>query len=225
MSTDTLHTIDTGALMRAEWMSRRDDLIDEADCITVVENQAHLNLAGAVISDAANHRKALDTARKTITREIDALKRSIMDQEKALVADLTAEENRLRALSKEYLTELDRIRREAEAEAEIKRRQDAEAQLEKEQAARSAFGAGVEIAAPVPDAIPMPPPPPTRPSTAGTRKSWKFEVTDPARLERCYMVTNDKAIRSAIRAMADQGLEPQIDGLRIWSEIDVRARG
>ena len=88
--------------------------------------------------------------------------------------------------------------------------------------ARAAFGSGVAVATPMPAPIE---PVKTRPTTAGTTTAWKFELVDPAIVPRAYLVPNDKAIRSAIRAMVDQGLTPQIDGLRIFSIVGIRARG
>jgi len=219
---NTLHTIDAGDLMRAEWIDKRDGLIAAASELVAVNNQQALDAAGGIISDSAKHRKELNAARLVITRQIDGVKRQIMDQERELSTALDGQEQRLRDLSSAYLTEQDRQRREIEAAAELQRRQAAEALLERDQEARAAFGSGVAVATPMPAPIE---PVKTRPTTAGTTTAWKFELVDPAIVPRAYLVPNDKAIRSAIRAMVDQGLTPQIDGLRIFSIVGIRARG
>ena len=227
MSTDTekqLHTIDTGALWRAEWIDERDKLIAIAVNLPAVETQQMLDLAGDMISRCAKHRKQLNQARLIITRQIDALKKQIMDQEKELARDLNDEEQRLRSISSVYLTEEDHRRRRAEAEAEQLRRQAAQDAIEKENAAYAAFGSAAEIQQ-QPEVLPAPATVKTRPATAGTTTRWDFEILDLNRLPRCYLVPESKSIKSAIRAMVDQGLTPQIDGLRIYSQIDIRARG
>lgn len=220
-----LHTIDVGALWKAEWIEERDRLIVASGRLATVEDQGDLDLAGKVVSACARHRKVLSRARLDITRQIDALKKTIMGQEKDLADAMTAEENRLRALSSEYLTEQSRIQREAEAEAEMQRRQAAQAQAAADEKARAVFGANAETSVVNPVTPAPAPPEKVKPSTASAVERWDYEIIEPLSIPRIYLEANSKAIRATIKAVVAQGLKPQIEGLRIFSTVEMRARG
>lgn len=55
-----------------------------------------------------------------------------------------------------------------------------------------------------------------------TRKVWKFEVTDSSKLPREFLMPDEQKIRKYVQAMQ---ADARIDGVRIWSESQIAARG
>jgi colicin import membrane protein len=124
-------------------------------------------------------------------------------------------------------------KRKQAAEDELKRRaalQEAAAAAEREEEAKAAEAAAREAEQAAHDA-PLPDVPEVQvaePGTlrspsgsASTRKTWTFEVEDPAKVPEAYKTVNEKAIREAVR----RG-ERSIPGVRIFQEtgLAVRAR-
>lgn len=117
--------------------------VEMAD-VYVIDTQEMADLAGEDLKALARLKKQTEDARLSITRPLDAAKKAAMDVYRPLIERIEAADSILRRKLNAYLTEQDRIRREAEAEAERSRRAEL-AKLEQEQAAaRAAAEAAIE---------------------------------------------------------------------------------
>jgi len=64
------------------------------------------------------------------------------------------------------------------------------------------------------------------PDVAGvhTRKSWKFEILDVAKVKDTYKIADEKKIRKIVTAMGLEAVD-MVGGIRVWQESSIVARG
>lgn len=223
-NTPSTITVSSDALSRSEkWMRQRDALLACTPSILEVTSQEDLEGCSKLQNAIRAHLKALDSERKKITAPLDAMKKDIMAQEKALAKPLESEQRRLQTLSSAYATRL-----AAEAEAE-RRRQATELERQRQAAAeaealtREIFGDEAVDDEPKPIEAPPPPPPPDRPRVEGARvvKRWSYEITDPRLIPREYLSVNEPAIRAHIQFATKTGSDPAIPGVRFQARMSV----
>ena len=130
-----------------------------------------------------------------------------------------------------YLTEQDRIRRDAEEKA--RRAEEERARLEREALARAieleargraqeaeavlAEAAEDELTAPAASAVPERP----RAGGLGSREVWRFQIVDPAQVPREFLTPDLVKIGKYVQATKALALIP---GVRVWSEKVVTVR-
>lgn len=204
-----------------EWIEQRDGFIATAAELVAVGSDADLDEAGLLLAAMKKHAKALGAERTAVTRPLDEVKRQIMDQAKAMVADLEAETARIKRLCDAYAT---RKAREAEA-ARIEAQRQAAEDAARREAAASVFGESAVIQTPAP-AVPAVPPP-AAPKAAGSRivTRWEFEVTDAAMVPREFCVPDPRAIRAWMDYQVKTGRNPEMPGVRFASRQSVESMG
>lgn len=166
----------------------------------------------------------VETKRKKITVPLDQAKKEVMDLFRPLVDSLTDAEKKLKRRMVTWKDEQDRIAREAQRKAEERARKERE-RLERE--ANRAESDGRHGRAEtlreraeftVPD-VPLP----TAPKVAGVsdRKVMQFEIIDPKKIPREFLMPDEKRIRRYVNAMRT---DAEISGVRIWEESSLAAR-
>ncbi len=94
------------------WIANRDTILSRLRTFDAIADDETYRAAGAVDAAAKKAISELSKMRLATTRKIDALKKDIMQQEKALVADLAEEEARVNKLMVAYFAEQARKREE-----------------------------------------------------------------------------------------------------------------
>lgn len=197
----------------------------ELDAITVTDaaTAGKVTELLAIVSDTA---KRIEERRVALVKPLNDEVKSIND----LVRPLTTALEKLKATGKEkqlawHRAEQARVDRER-AEAERIRREAERAAFEAQAAAiaRSAqTGKPVELPAPVAVVVPVVADASrgvkTDYGTTTVRKTWKFEVTDPALVPRQFLAVDDQAIRRAIAEGART-----IEGVRIYQDEQLSVR-
>lgn len=226
----------TPNLAKQDWLARRDTAIETAKGYAAVNDEAVADAVGEVIQRLQKLSKQLDDNRKKLTRPLDAAKKQLTSQQKELQAPIDAEYTRLRAMLGEYATrkvqkreESERAARQAEAEARMLAEEEArkaveEAAKEAEKQAKIAevFGISATPAQPQPQAEQLPPPPPVvtaiplpivpeKTIVAGMKQVVviTYEITDPSKLDRKFLSTDEKKIRAFADDIKKNGLDPE----------------
>lgn len=240
---------------QSAWVARRDGLLTVAAGLIEVGTDQALDLAGGLLADAKKCIAALEKVRKEITVPIDACKKVIMDQEKAMVAPLQRQADRIQGLANKYATdkaaaaEAARLKAQREAaEAQYRADQEAAAAVAAHQKAeeeakarrdRAAALFGEEAAVtmvPVPVYVEPPPAPepprpaaplPQAPKAEGSRMRvrWDFTVTDPTLVPREYLSVDDAKVRAGCDFMVKMEREPAIPGVQFTKRVSVESSG
>ncbi len=205
------------------WIANRDTILSRLRTFDAIADDETYRAAGAVDAAAKKAISELSKMRLATTRKIDALKKDIMQQEKALVADLAEEEARVNKLMVAYFAEQARKREEEERRIAEQQRREAEAA-----AAESAnpFDMGAtEEAAPVPVPVTEVP----RTDTNRGMKTFAFRVIDPTLVPREFRTPDERLIRAYVQQQktltgGDIALVKQIPGVAISVEYKVAAR-
>lgn len=196
----------------------------------------------------AQERKRQEEAR--IARE-KAEREEARLREEARKADEAAAEKERKRLAEEQRraderaqAERERIERERQeaqdkqdAEAERRAQEQLEAQKERErqeqerlhqerlnaEAEQRERSARAEVLEDRADTAVAAPPPPATPKVKGvhTRKTWKFEITDPAKVPDTYKTIDEKRIRGVVKAL---GRDANIPGVRVYQDTSVVSR-
>lgn len=206
------------------WIASREIILRNASEIKLVENDYELRAAGNLQTTIAKHIKALNTERLNLTRRLDAIKKDIMNQEREMCAELSAELDRVKRLNDAYATriaaEAAAERRRIQEEIDARNRAAAEAQLE----AQEAFGDGVVVE-------PEPEPEPTpvmakKPKLDANRivKRWTFTIIDLKSVPREFLIANEPAIRAHVAYCDKIGRDPEIPGVSFQVRMSVESR-
>lgn len=209
--------------LEIQWLERRNTLLQSASSIQSVESDADLSRAGTIQTEINKHIKALGNARLELTRKLDAVKKDIMNQERDMAADLSAELARIKRLNDAYATRL-----AAEAEAERRRQQDVErerqaAEAAKQIKAQELFGAEATV---TPEPSPAPYVEPEKPKLENNRmrKRWTFTVINDTAVPREFLSINEQAIRAHINYCDKIGKDPVIPGVAFVAHMSVESR-
>jgi hypothetical protein len=157
--------------------------------------------------------------------------KSVVAQEQSLLEPLADAETKIKRGMSAYAAEQERQRRAAEAEA-ARRQREEQARMEAERAAQAEAlaesgetEAAVELLdAPAPLAFVMPAPV-EAPKAAGiaTRRGWTFRIVDPARVNRAFLVVDEKKIAALVRAIGPDAAA-QVGGIVVEESFSVAAR-
>ena len=160
------------------------------------------------------HKEVCDTEKKLLAPAKQA--KAILKQK---IGDYADEQERLQRI------EADRIRAESEkqareeAEAERERLAEAAADADDEEAFEEILEQPLEVA-------PVAPPPvaPAVPKTKGVTHSkvWTFEVTDPKKIPREYLMIDKVKIARVVKALKE---DANIAGIRAYPKRQIGARG
>lgn len=248
MNTETTSLIpQVGSLSQAiEWVEKRDAFLAEASSITEVLCDADLDLAGELQAKIAKHLKHIASKRLDLTRQIDELKKGIMDEEKQLTKALQLEHDRLKGLNGAYAThkyqlaEAERMRieaeqrRAAEAAAESERmriEEERKSKSEQQLRAENFFGAGTQPAQQQIPAVPTPTiiPQHTKPRTDSNTIAvvWDFVVINPADVPQEFLSVDERKIKTFLDMKKSSGVSANdlvIPGIKISVRADVRSR-
>jgi len=176
----------------------------------------------------------LVAAEKTVKRALvayaDEQERIRREEERKALAAAEAERRRLQAIADEAArkaaAETERLRREAEEAAAAGRAEEAaklaaRADRVEEKAAEKveAFEerAATVVAAPVAAA------PPPKVAGVNTRTVWKFEITDPSKVNAAFLMVDEKKVGATVRAMKGDARSVLGEGVRVWEERDIAA--
>lgn len=224
-------TIRKQELAVAEWKGEQERALAAAAAIGAVNSDAEFDQAGQLINVCSHLCKQLESERKKLTAPLDAIKKDIMAQEKALSNPLIAEQTRLRSLANSYATRkaaereaAERAAREAAAEAAAKAAEQAELQAK----AREAFGAfGDAGDVPVPQAPTVIVPEQPKSSSVRQVAVITFEITDANALDRKFLSPDEGKIRAFCQYVKNMGIDPDTinePGLKIKKEIRIDSK-
>lgn len=226
--------------LAAEWICKRDEFIAEATKIKEVSCDADLEESGELQAKISKHIKHLGGKRLELTRQIDEVKKGIMDEERKLVQALQLEHDRLKGLNNAYAThkyhlaEAERMRiegqRRREAEAEAARIAEENAKKTAEQLkAESVFGPGAfaqpTVTAPEPVVVPQYTKPRTDSNTIAV--VWDFVVVAHNEVPVEFTSVDERKIRAFLDMKKSAGTQASdiiIPGVKISVRADVRAR-
>jgi len=179
--------------------------------------------AGQELTRIAGAQKKLEAVRMAITRPMDAAKKAVLDFFREPEAKLETAKNTIKRAMIAYDNEQRRIAEENQRKADEAARKERE-RLE-EKARKAAESGKVEkaaqlearaqtVVAPVVSREP--------PKVSGIKylDQWKFEVTDPAKVPREYLMVDESKIRKVVQALKS---DTKIEGVRVWSEKQIAA--
>ena len=228
---EAVTTIRKQELVVAEWKGEQERALAAAAAIGAVNSDAEFEKAGQLINVCSHLCRQLESERKKLTAPLDAIKKDIMAQEKALSNPLIAEQTRLRSLANAYATRkaaereaAERAAREAAAEAAAKAAEQAELQAK----AREAFGAfGDAGDVPVPQAPTVIVPEQPKSSSVRQVAIITFEITDANSLDRKFLSPDEGKIRAFCQYVKNMGIDPDTinePGLKIKKEIRIDSK-
>lgn len=231
-------------------LERRAGLLVELDALTVTDANSFV-IAGEALKTIADYIREVEAVLGPIVAAAHHAHKVAVDRREALIAPARmlkhrlglrvaawedAERERARVAAEAAHRERERLEREAREQAEAEQRRlqrEAEDVRLHEAAALETRGdhegAARLIAAPVaapvvtPAPIFLPPPPVSTPKVEGVsfRSTWKWRLTDEARLPRQYLQPNEKAIAAVVRAMGPKALIP---GVEVYEERSTSVR-
>jgi hypothetical protein len=195
-----------------EWnaLSIKAERISEA---IEVNNDTEEQMAIDSLSDIKRFQKQVEDARKSEVDPFNKLVKRINDIFRPIGDGLAKSEETIKGKIKAWRIAKEEIRRVEER----KQMEEYQKKIAEEQAKAKKEKREAEIIVPPPAIIPT--------QTIGTqgkaptRKVWKFEVVDETKIPRQYLVIDEVKIRAAIKS----GLK-EIDGLRIYEDIDISVR-
>jgi hypothetical protein len=129
---------------------------------------------------------------------------------KKMVGDYLEAERRLREEAERKIREAEEAKRKADTELE-------KAALLEQVGANDKAAELMAAAEAIEAAAPKPDPLPEKAVAPGltTREVWRYEITDPMKLPRAYLMPDESAIGAAVRT---QKARCEIAGVRIWME-------
>jgi hypothetical protein len=212
----TAITITTTNLAPQEWIAERDNLLGISANLSGVTNDWEFQAATEMVARLSEMRKTLEQERKAITGKFDAAKKEIMAQERDLVGVIESEYNRLRQAAGDYATA-----KAAEREAAERARREAIAEREMiQQTAQESF---CDAVLPPPTA-PAPFVPDKLKTAPGRKQVIRYEILDPAQLDRKFLSPDEAKIRSFVQFAKLQGIKAEDikePGLRVVQKVSI----
>lgn len=190
--------------------------------IVAVQNDADARRAKNAVKAVKSVVKVIAEIRLSATRQADAWKRRVIEQEREFTARANAEIDRVDKLVGAYVAAKEQAEEEARR-AEEKRRADELAEAQRIAEAEAALtGKEVAVAVPVVEPEPQKKAPIVQGVTA--RTVWTFEITDADAVPRVYCSPDEKFIRAYMDAAKKSGAsieELKIPGVAFRKEIRV----
>lgn len=219
MSSDNLPTL--RSMVELSVAKELADTTDALAPIVAVQNDADARRAKNAVKAVKAVVKVIEETRLAATRQADAWKKRVIEQEREFCAAANKEIDRVDKLVGAY------VAAKAQAEEEARKAEEAKRAAELADAQRIAEAeaalTGKEIAVPVPVAEE---PQKKTPIVQGvtTRTVWTFEITDADAVPRAYCAPDEKAIRAYMDAAKKSGASIEslsIPGVTFRKEIRV----
>jgi len=195
-----------------EWnaLSIKAERISEA---IAVDSDEEETMAIDSLADIKRFMKQIEDARKNQVDPFNKLVKRVNDIFRPIGDGLVKSESVIKDKVKQWRIKKEAIRQEEERKRQIEYQK----QIAEEQAKAKKEKREAEIV----------PPPPTimqtnvrgTPSTASSRKVWKFEVLDETKIPREYLVLDE----SKIKAMIKTGTR-EIAGIKIYEDFEISVR-
>lgn len=190
-------TAEDRARKLTEWARREaEDLADLGPLLTI-STQEQYESAGVALRQVKTRIAELEEKRKEITRPLDAAKKSVMDLFRVPVERFKAVEASLKSAMAEHLERVERERQEA---------LEALAEAAPDEARALVVSASSK----------------TTPEASGiqTRVTWDFEITDPDKIPREFLIPDEKKIRAHVKAHEGR---TEIAGVRVFTKTIIAA--
>lgn len=193
--------------------------------IDIVTNDEELAEVSAIAKKCNDGIKNISEIRKSYTRKLDEEKKSIMAQEKDLVAPLTYTLARIKAMQEYYIAQRKAKEEAARKEAETRLRH----QEEMTQKIIEMQEQGFDVAEQVKDLVECANEPLSAETIEAlaplqgtkTRTYWDFVVSDLDKVQREYLSIDHAKVRAAVQAMKKSGMHisnAHIDGIEIFEK-------
>lgn len=197
-----------------------DTVLAEMDRITI-DSDEHYEQAGSFLRKVKQTAKVVEDAytdeleaAKEKKKQAEAERKEVQQNIKYFTDQLERAEKIVKRQMSEYLAEQERKRREAEAK---RRKEEEEVRL------AQAEETGDERYLDTPVAPKKEPAPPKAEGTY-TVEVWKYEITNKAKINPDYLQPNEKAIGALVRSMKGEAQAVLGEGVKVYSEKEVRAR-
>lgn len=220
MSTDNLPTLQS--MVELSVVQELADTTAALAPITAVQSDADARRAKNAVKAVKAVVKLIAEARLSATRQADAWRKRVMEQEREFTAAANKEVARVDGLVSEYVTA------KAKAEEEARKAEEAKRLAELQEAQRAAeaeaalTGNAVAVPAQMPDEEPQKKTPIVQGVTA--RTVWTFTITDPDAVPRAYCAPDERAIRAYMDEAKKSGTSIEslkIPGVEFRKEIRV----
>lgn len=211
-------------------------LVDRAEIIAKdfdgykIVNNSNYEFAGEHLKKIKALYQEVDEKRKSMTKPLDEAKKRIMDFFKVPLDKLTRVESNIKNAMLSFQREQEEIRRKEEARVqELARKEEEKRKKALEEKAKKAEEKGdaekaealrqqkEEVFVPTPVVESQV----TKVAGISTKKVWRFRILDAAKIERQWLVPDEKAIQAFITAT--KGTRP-IPGIEIYTE-DILSSG
>jgi len=155
------------------------------------------------LKEAQDLKRAAEEKRKAVVIEIDRFRSPLAKAERLVKKQMS-----------DYLTEQERVRREEER----RRREE-----EENKRLDAAINTGREEVLDKPIAVVKEPEPELAKGTY-TVDVWKYEIVDKRKINPEFLIADEKTIGQVVRSMKDRAQAIVGEGVRVYSEKDVRSR-
>jgi len=200
------------------------DFATQAAALAVTNDDQYAE-AGTVLKQIKALRKEIGNVFDPIIKKAHAAHKEAVARKRETDAPLVEADRTLRGRMGEYYQEQERKRREEEA-ANLAAARKAEEERQLRMAELAEANGETELAEEILAADPAPvvavpsAPKPTA-ENVHTQQTWKFRITDEAKIPRKYLMIDTKKIGQIVRAMKS---ETDIPGIEAYAESSVRVR-
>lgn len=182
--------------------------------------------AGGLLTRIKGQLKRLEEARVRITGPLNEALRQVNAQAKESAQPLLESEARIKRALLVYNEAQEQLRREEQRRAdEAAARERKRLQEIAERAAAKGQAEKAEVFQERADTVVAPVVTRAPPKVQGVsmREVWKFEVTDPSKINPAFLTPDEQKIRKVVQSMRGDAQELVGAGVRIWSEKTVAA--
>jgi hypothetical protein len=186
-------------------------LVNEAlaliDVDLQIDNAAEYDYATAHLKDVRRMEKTIVEFFKPIKQKMDAAKREVLDREKAALKPVLEARRVVERQMSDYLDEIERQRKKEMKLAE---------QAAKREARKEKIDASL---------VPVEEPRTEVPKTEGISqlKYWDFEIVNPAKIHKSFLVPDEKKIRQVVKTMGPEAVK-RIGGIRVFQKRTIKTR-
>lgn len=209
-----------------EHKGRGAELVRQAEGLAV-QDDATYQAAGELYQVCRQFLREIDDTFRPIKRKMDAAKREVLTQEKKLRKPVERAESLLKLNMRGYLerVEAEERKRQELVAAEAKRRAEEEAlaraaKLEEEGRAAEAEAVLDHVE---PAAVPVSAPPAPQSDAVSVRRLTKWRVVDASKINRDFLVPDEKAIGALVRSRGEDAAEI-VGGIEVYQEASFAAR-
>jgi hypothetical protein len=187
----------------------------------VIATPAEYESAGQFLKEVKAEQKRVEALQDSITRPLMTTLNAVRALFKPRLERIAQAESVTKRSLIAYQDEQDRIRRREQAEAEERARKERE-RLER-QSAKAQESGRVERADELAQraatvVVPVIQREPPKVMGLSTREVWKFEITDPSKINGAFTIPDEKKIGAQVRALKGDAAAIIGPGVRVWCE-------